>query len=124
MDDLHITENRDTHAHITQPRSPHWGRVEKEFLNDNPVCVCCGSNKKLNVHHKKPFHLFPELELEPSNLITLCMDNECHLLVGHGDNFRAYNPNVEEDAKKLHDHFSKTLLEEVAVEAKANRLFE
>jgi len=120
--DLSITSVRDQHAGIEKKRSSHWPKVEHEFLELNPVCECCGSSKKLNVHHKKPFHLFPELELEPSNLITLCMDKKCHILLGHGDNFKAYNPNVEEDVKKVHDNMN--LFEEVAEEAKKQRLFE
>jgi hypothetical protein len=57
---------------------------------------------KLQVHHVKPFHLLPELELDESNLISLCMGpNECHLFIGHGDSFRCYNPNVREDAEKF-----------------------
>jgi hypothetical protein len=42
-----------------------------------------------------PFHLRPELELDPNNLIVLCMDvNECHLEIGHGGSLRCYNPKV------------------------------
>ena len=40
----------------------------------------------------------PALELDPKNLIVLCMGpNECHLLIGHGDNFKLYNPYVAAD---------------------------
>jgi 5-methylcytosine-specific restriction endonuclease McrA len=74
----------------------------------------------LNVHHKKPFHLFPQLELEPTNLITLCMESgkDCHIKLGHGDNFKAYNPNVEEDVNAVAKSFNTTLLEEYAVKVK------
>ena len=62
-------------------------------------CIACGSEKHLQVHHIKPFHLHPELELEPSNLIVLCMDtNECHLKLGHGGSFKRENKNVLTDA--------------------------
>ena len=65
---------------------------------NHPTCAACGSNKRLQVHHIQPFHLYPELELEPTNLITLCMDiSECHLLLGHGDNFRMFNPDILND---------------------------
>jgi hypothetical protein len=84
------------------------------------VCACCGSTKKLNVHHKKPFHLFPELELDLNNLITLCMDKECHLKIGHGGDFKDYNPNVEEDCKKIKS--DQSLFESVVIDAKQNRL--
>jgi 5-methylcytosine-specific restriction protein A len=104
-------------------RSSHWPTVEHAYRKLHPVCEACGSDVRLNVHHKRPFHLHPELELDPSNLITLCMGpNECHLLIGHGDNFRAYNPNVDADVEKVRSHPS--LREEIIVEAKQNRLFE
>lgn len=106
---------------IGEKRSSLWPKVEKDFLSKNPACAACGSSKHLNVHHKRPFHLHPELELDETNLITLCMDKDCHLLIGHGDNFKAYNPNVEQDvlAAKNGEDLSK-----VAERAKQNRLFE
>jgi len=74
------------------------------------------------VHHIKPFHIEPELELEPDNLITLCMDEfDCHLLIGHGDSFQCYNPHVVEDCSA----FRKANIEErtaIATAAKNNRL--
>lgn len=81
-------------------RSPHWHTVEKHFLETNPTCAACGGKEKLNVHHCVPFHLDPEKELDPNNLITLCMKmgQECHLLIGHGGSFKAFNENVREDA--------------------------
>jgi hypothetical protein len=58
--------------------------------------------KKLEVHHIKPFHLHPELELEPKNLITLCENKSdgvnCHLLFGHLGSFRSFNVRVISDA--------------------------
>ena len=83
-------------------RSNEWPKVEKAHLAVQPTCAACGSNIKPQVHHKEPFHLDPTLELNPDNLITLCMGpNECHLKIGHGDNFKAYNPNVVSDAEAL-----------------------
>jgi hypothetical protein len=82
-------------------RSPEWRHVRDKFLKENPTCAACGSSKKLQVHHKMPFHVNPHLELDPKNLITLCMDeNECHLQIGHGDSWQCYNPCVEQDALK------------------------
>ena len=59
-----------TRAVGLSPRSAGWAKVEKDFLAKNPICAICSTNKKLNVHHKKPFHLHPELELDVNNLIT------------------------------------------------------
>lgn len=86
-------------------RSPKWPGVERAFRSTNPTCAACGATEKIQVHHKHPFHLFPALELDPTNLISLCMGpNECHLFIGHGDNFKAWNPNVESDAARLLQH--------------------
>jgi len=103
-------------------RSSKWNSVRDTFLAGHDVCEECGSTKKLQVHHVKPFHLHPELELDEENLITLCMDTaECHLLLGHGDSFRCYNPHVRQSAKDYaasNEENKKLIVEE----AKKNRL--
>lgn len=87
-------------AHVDHPRSPHWGKVRAAFIAANPSCAVCGKRDLLNAHHVKPFHLFPKLELEPSNLITLCEGESvnCHLLFGHLRSWLSYNPAVRRDA--------------------------
>lgn len=79
-------------------RSPHWPAVEKAHLAREPFCRYCGGTLLLQVHHMMPFHLDPEKELDPSNLITLCEDYkdgvECHLHIGHLGNWKTYNPSV------------------------------
>lgn len=80
----------------THPRSPKWPAVEKLHLAVEPICQVCGGKKSLNVHHKKPYHLFPELELVDSNLVTLCEGNQCHFLFGHLRDWKAYNENVDQ----------------------------
>lgn len=106
-------------------RSSQWPEVRDEFLKSNPTCAACGADKRLNVHHMKPFHLHPDLELDPSNFITLCMVLDCHLLIGHGDNFKAYNPDVKADAEAVMSSNDKAAkLKEIAVQVKAKRLFE
>jgi hypothetical protein len=88
--------------HGCQKRSSGWPHVEREFLKTNYLCAACGGMERLQVHHKKPFHLHPELELDEKNLIVLCMGmgRDCHLLIGHGDDFKAFNPGVLEDIDK------------------------
>jgi len=86
-------------------RSPQWRRVRQEYLRKNPTCAATGTKKKCEIHHKKPFHLYPELELEESNLITLTRKNGIHLVIGHLGNFRSYNVSVEKDAKLLLNKF-------------------
>jgi hypothetical protein len=92
-------------------RSSKWRTVRKHFLKDNPTCAACGSSKKLEIHHLKPFHSHPELELVKSNLITLCENKKygicCHQLVGHRGNYRKINENCERDAEYWHEQIHK-----------------
>lgn len=83
-------------------RSGHWPQARKDHLDLHPACALCGGTAKLQVHHKQPFHLHPELELDPDNLITLCEAGHgginCHLAFGHLGNFKSFNEAVEVDA--------------------------
>ena len=90
---------------ISAKRSNHWPTVEKHFREAHPTCAACGGNKRLNIHHIKPFHIFPQLELDPTNLITLCMGTkECHLRLGHLGDFKFWNPNIIKDADETLQH--------------------
>jgi len=83
------------------PRDPKWDSVRNKWINENKRCVICGRTTKLNVHHIKPYHLYPELELDTTNFMTLCENTgmNCHYVFGHLGDWAAYNPNVrEEDA--------------------------
>ena len=83
-------------------RSPEWPRVRAKHLKTNPTCAVCGGTANIEVHHIEPFHLHPERELDPTNLITLCESGHegvnCHLHYGHLGDFHSYNVNVVEDA--------------------------
>lgn len=87
------------------PRSPQWATVRHAHIVANPNCIVCGKggdHEELNVHHIKPYHLFPDLELEPTNLVTLCNYSLHHLWFGHFGNFRlGYNLNVVQDAAEF-----------------------
>jgi 5-methylcytosine-specific restriction protein A len=91
--------------HGTQ-RSPRWKAMRKHYLTEHPTCAVCGGTWKLEVHHIKPFHTHPRLELDPDNLITLCEAKtngvSCHLLFGHLGNFKSINLNVVADVKTWH----------------------
>lgn len=82
------------------PRSPRWPRTRLIHLAAEPFCKFCGHTNDLEVHHISPFHLHPELELDQTNLITLCeaVPQECHLHIGHLGNWKNFNPNVREQA--------------------------
>ena len=83
-------------------RSSHWRNIRAHHLREHPRCHVCGGKKKLQVHHLIPFWVAPDLELEPTNLITLCEAGKygvkCHLLFGHLGNFSRVNTQCEADA--------------------------
>lgn len=93
--------------HATEPRSPMWAKVRAEHLRTHPECAACGQTDSLQVHHIVPFSFDASKELDPKNLITLCVDGvghtDCHLMFGHGGNFKCQNPKVVEDAKRFRE---------------------
>ena len=71
-----------------------WQRCRRAFLKKvGKVCVCCDSRKKIQVHHKLPRHIRPDLAVDPTNLIALCSD--CHFHIGHLNSYFTYNAAVE-----------------------------
>jgi 5-methylcytosine-specific restriction endonuclease McrA len=95
-----------------QDRSPQWPAVAHAHLAHEPACRVCGHRGRgLQVHHIKPFHLYPELELDPNNLITLCelKGRDHHLLIGHFDDWESYNPQVRTDVKRYHNENASTI---------------
>lgn len=84
-------------------RSSDWPRVRARHLLKQPICQVCGSDEKLEVHHIKPFHEHPELELNNYNLITLCESKkygvDCHRFFGHRGNYRDINKHCRNDAE-------------------------
>lgn len=84
-------------------RSPEWPKVREAHLKEQPTCQACGGTEDLEVHHMKPFHLFPDLELDDSNLLTLCekSGHDCHFHFGHLFNWSWYNPFVLRDTQKF-----------------------
>lgn len=97
----------------TSARSPKWPAVRQSHLARHPACAACGAKATeadLEVHHIRPYHLDPSLELDPQNLITLCRSGRnCHLNVGHDPdgpgesqpNWKSENRNVQRDAAWL-----------------------
>jgi 5-methylcytosine-specific restriction protein A len=105
---------------ISAKRSSRWPTLEKHFKAAHPTCAACGSKKRLNVHHCMPFHLDPSLELDPNNLITLCMGaKECHLRLGHGGSFKQYCPDVRKYAAEALAHPDR--FDDLVQKALANR---
>jgi len=85
------------------PRSPKWSAFRRRHIKRQPICQACGCDvpAMLAVHHVKPFHLYPELELDAGNVITLCERGafSCHWFFGHGGrDWSDWNPTVVADA--------------------------
>jgi 5-methylcytosine-specific restriction endonuclease McrA len=126
--DVNHLRHEETHPPIEQiresvdappegERSGMWPTVRKHYVLKHSECAACGSEKNLNVHHIKPFHLHPELELDMGNLITLCAGSSengnynCHFRIGHDPDgplgprtpsWKASNPNVRSDARSAY----------------------
>jgi hypothetical protein len=74
------------------PRSPHWPAARAAWLSMHDRCVHCGTDAALEVHHICPVHLFPAMELQSSNFMTLCEGpNRCHLVFGHLGDWHKWN---------------------------------
>ena len=80
------------------PRHKDWDRESRAWALSHP-CAVTGSTEGIEVHHIRPFHLFPELEMDPANWISLI--RPWHLYLGHVGNWSNWNPNVREDAERF-----------------------
>ena len=84
-------------------RSSGWYQFRKIHIKKE--CCYCGRKgtflKPLQLHHLRPFHLFPEDELNPDNVETFC--NECHLREAHLMSYKSFNINVKEKAKIMRE---------------------
>lgn len=82
-------------------RSSRWPAVRAAHLRRQPRCMVCNRLDDLDVHHKFPIsHPGGEkMELDAMNLITLCREH--HFLFGHGQDWNARNPYVEQDCELM-----------------------
>lgn len=107
----HVKDVLQGKTSVAKPRSDKWPKVRKEHLAKWPLCAVCNGQEKLEVHHKMPFHLHPAMELDPTNLITLCESKHdginCHLLFGHLGSFKSFNSGIVQDASIWNQKISK-----------------
>ncbi len=93
----------------SQKRSSKWPSIRQAHLKENPSCAVCGGKSDVEVHHIRPFHLAPELELESSNLISLCEAKKygvnCHLFFGHLGNYKSENLHLLDDVMVWQERF-------------------
>ena len=85
-------------AHEPSPRSPKWQALRNAYIKAHPSCIVCG-RKAEEVHHLRSFATAPELELDLSNLRSVCHD--CHFAIGHLFNFQHENPSLDLHARIL-----------------------
>jgi 5-methylcytosine-specific restriction endonuclease McrA len=80
-----------------------WRRIRLEVIErDGHACTTCGSEDELQVHHVNPISKYPELALEPSNLLTLC--GPCNRELGDDDpNDATREPWLHPAYADLHD---------------------
>lgn len=96
-----VIATKDTDV-VAAERSGRWPTVRAACLESHPACEACGcKDEAMNVHHVEPFEYAPERELDPTNLITLCNKHHCHLMIGHLGDYKAFNPNVRDDAARM-----------------------
>ena len=81
-------------------RSSKWPAVRRAHLKANPKCVVTGQ-PATDVHHIKPFHVAPSLELEPTNLASMTRD--AHFIVGHNGNWKKWSLNFWYVVKSMND---------------------
>jgi 5-methylcytosine-specific restriction enzyme A len=88
-------------------RSGGWWSVRARHLERQPTCRVCGRKTRLEVHHIKDYSTYPELELDPANLITLCRNGtQCHLAIGHLGDWKRANSKVAVDAAYLNRRYT------------------
>lgn len=91
-------------------RSTKWPALRRKYLSQHPNCEFCGNDKSLDVHHIIPVHVSRELELEPSNLMTLCEGDNithiCHFVFGHLYNWMHYNKDIRQDQPEWNKKFN------------------
>lgn len=85
-------------------RSSQWPKVRAAHLKKEPDCQVCGKRTDVDVHHVVPVHV-PDggrvLELEPTNLITLCSVH--HLWHGHLGRWDSWNKDIRLDAALMRE---------------------
>src|SRR3990167_2597292 len=78
-----------------QARDSGWSDFRKTCIKKE--CEVCGAKYFLELHHIIPFWISPDLELFPSNVVTLCGGvRNCHLRFGHLGFWKSYNPKLRE----------------------------
>lgn len=70
----HVTDKRAYYREVYLS-SDHWKALRSRKLSANPVCECCGTSKRLDIHHLNYRNLY---DVTLDDLQTLC--RRCHHL--------------------------------------------
>lgn len=70
-----------------------WKKLANELKKEHPYCAICGSKKNLDVHHKIPRHVRPDLILDKDNCVVLCRC--CHFRFGHLLDWKKWNMDID-----------------------------
>lgn len=117
---MRVRQSRKREERKTRDRRPEWVTLRDKILRYRRRCEACGSTLDLQVHHRVPVSVRPDMELAPNNLMVLCMGPlECHLRLGHGGEWKYHNPKVWVHAgETLRDPESRPKIETVAHQLK------
>ena len=90
------------------------------------ACAVCGGTLKVQAHHLWPRHIWPQLMWMPEFWFPLCRGNkeiDCHCIIGHGGNFKGFNPYCVAMAELLRPIFAanKLLLAQIRATAKPTK---
>lgn len=84
-------------------KTPQFRNLKRVVLSQYPICVICGDDKHLHVHHIKTRREYPELCFEQKNLITLC--RSCHSSIkGKEKEWEGYFVGLVEKDGELLEH--------------------
>ncbi len=100
-DSFAIEEGAPREIEVFCSRSGAWEKLRNDIVKKHPWCMICGKNKSLQLHHIRPFHLYPELELTEDNLRVLCQS--CHLVWGHLGDWKSFNLDLDKDIVKINN---------------------
>lgn len=85
-------------AALAAGRSSKWPALRAAHLKVQPECQFCGADEEIEVHHVVPVFRCAEMELDSTNLISMC--RPCHYAVGHLSSWQSFNVTVREDCRK------------------------
>lgn len=93
----HLWRNRGAPLRMGPRDSYAYRKAMQSYRDSHPDCEFCkrpGTRGSIEVHHKLPVSVAPELAADTANMVSLC--KKCHLAVGHLHDFRDYNRNIVE----------------------------